>query len=151
MMSPLCINIAVGASSLLRPPRRKMADCPKLQKKGGKVSVISYSCESILPTVFFSHFRGSLFPSSYISLLNLPAWEPELFLLHSLQRLTQNVGGGRRLHLLSLLMRRAPLRSQQLMLTKSYIIVLPSFYSAFKNVYGWVLSTCMFEHRCPVS
>ena len=32
MMSPLCINMAVGASSLLRPPRRKMADCPKLQK-----------------------------------------------------------------------------------------------------------------------
>lgn len=33
MMSPLCMNIAVGGSSLHRPPRRKMADWPKLQEE----------------------------------------------------------------------------------------------------------------------
>lgn len=31
MMSPLCMNIAVGASSRFRPPSKNIEDCPKLE------------------------------------------------------------------------------------------------------------------------
>lgn len=35
MISPLCMNIAVGASSRFRPPSKNIEDCPKLQMVWG--------------------------------------------------------------------------------------------------------------------